>query len=119
MESLISAINKYPTGTIIIIKWVHAQEIIARTITLDESDNGLDDDADGYNEFYVFIIKIIEILKKSILYKNVKAGDLIELSMEDPPIEVKLEDGTVIWSKDTVSTEIWKTHFKEDDKTDS
>ena len=48
----------------------------------------------------------MDSLVNSILYPNVKVCDLIELSMEDPPVEIKLENGSVIWSKDTPGTKV-------------
>ena len=130
MNTLINTIDKYPAGTIIIIKWKNELEVKGEIDSFYDADNGLNKDEDGYKRFYACSLYIVEILKETTGYAaiededfiyvsmqnppqemkrgyyNIKGGGWLEISIQNLPIEVKLEDGTVIWSKDTVSTEI-------------
>ena len=134
MEALIKAVCKLSGGTTIIAKWKNDLEIKGKIDSIYLTDNGLSDDEEGYKEFYACLIWITEIVKESAIYSdmdtedyiyvsipnqpvaikpgyvNLIVGNLIDISSQNTPLEIKLEDGTVIWSKDTVSTEIWKTY---------
>ena len=124
MDTFIDEIGEYPSGTIIIVKWKNKLEVKGIIDTVYDTNNGLDDDEDGYKEFYACLLEVIEIVKESAIYSdmdtedliyvsmknppremktgyaNIKVGDFIDISIENTPVEVKLENGTIIWSKD-------------------
>ncbi|WP_250228379.1 hypothetical protein [Anaeropeptidivorans aminofermentans] len=97
MDELIKAINKYPNGTKLIIKWQNNLEIEGEIDTIFETDNGLDMDDDDYQEFYSCVFGVSNILGSPSERLDFEVGSLIEISMQNPPLEIKLYDGGVIW----------------------
>ncbi|MCH5185002.1 MAG: hypothetical protein J1F64_02640 [Oscillospiraceae bacterium] len=97
MDEMMKKINKYPNGTYLKIEFSDGLLVLYGTIdTMYETNNGLEEDEDGYKEFYACLIsieKIITNLSDNILQE----GDLIEISIEDQPTLIETRDGTVIW----------------------
>lgn len=92
-------IMKYPNKTRLIIKWNNSGLIIYGSIdTIYESCNCLNEDEPRYLEYYACTIKIIEIKNKPKDFKK-KIGDLQEISIENQPSTISLDDGTIIWKK--------------------
>lgn len=97
MDELLKAINKHPNGTKLIINLKSGVEVKGEIDTIYETNNGLDMDEEGYQEYCACAFKILDI--KSSLQENldIKVGELIEVSMQEPPLSVMFESGTVIW----------------------
>jgi len=99
MDELLSAINKYPNGTILMSEWDSGLKIKGEIDTIYETDNGLEEGEDGFKEFYACVLNILDLISFPIDGTQAKAGSLIEISMQDPPAKICLLDGIVIWEK--------------------
>ncbi len=95
MDDLIKAISHYPNGTNLIVEWSNGLELKVKINTIYESTNGLDDD--GYKEFYACAVEVLSIINNQNNIDGILEGRLIEISMENCPKSVKLEDGAYIW----------------------
>ena len=98
MDELIRAINRYPNGTILIIETGNGCSIKGSIDTIYETDNGIEPEESSYKEYYACVFKVFEISNISDSCIDVRMGCLIEISMENPPKKLSLEDGKVIWS---------------------
>lgn len=68
-----------------------------RLDTIYETDNGLELDDDGYEEYYACAIEVLSILSNSD-GKNFRVGQLIEISSKEPHLcKVRLENGEIVW----------------------
>ena len=56
MDELLDKLSKYPNGTRLVIELSEETKIIGEIDTICESDNGLDMDEEGYEEYYACII---------------------------------------------------------------
>ena len=99
MDELIKAIDKYENGTKLIYEFEDEGKILGETDTIYESDNGLDLDEEGYEEYYVAVVKVISILQHSDVAKDIKVNSLIEIFFKYPISGIELEDGSLIWSR--------------------
>lgn len=97
MDELLKAINKYPNGTKLIINWKNGVEIEGEIDTIYETNNGLEMDEEGYQEYYACAFNVLAIKNSSQENLDIEVGELIEVSMQDPPLSVLSKDGTVIW----------------------
>lgn len=98
MDSLIQKVSGYPSGTVLVIEWMNGRKVKGWLDTIFETDNGLELDEDGYEEYFALLVKIQSILQEP-LQQNEKyaAGSLIEVSARDNLSKISLEDGTVVW----------------------
>ena len=64
-----------------------------------ETDNNLDDDDPNYIEYYACAFEVLKILKGAELLDRAE-GDLIEISILNPPSKVYFESGEVIWPEE-------------------
>lgn len=99
LDKLLSVINKYPNGTNLITEWDNGLKIRGKINTIYETDNGREMGEDGYQEYYACVFNVLDILTYPTSGTQITVGSLIEISMQDPPKKVILEDGTVIWEK--------------------
>ncbi len=100
-DNMIREIIKYPNGTYLKIEWENSQLVLEGKIgTIYETDNGLDEEDAGYIEFYACALSIEKIVKNT-RNKNCHIGSLIEISIENPPVTITLEDGSIIWQDDS------------------
>ena len=99
MDELIKAIDKYENGTKLIYEFEDEGKILGETDTIYESDNGLDLDEEGYEEYYVAVVKVISILQHSDVAKDIKVNSLIEIFYKYPISGIELEDGSLICSR--------------------
>lgn len=99
MDELLTAINKYPNGTKLVINWKNGMEIKGEIDTIYETNNGLEIDEEGYQEYYACAFNVLDILHSSEEKLYLEIGGLIEVSMQDPPMRLMLEDGTPVWEK--------------------
>lgn len=74
-------------------------KIKAKLDTIHEADNGLEEDEEGYQEYYAAIVKVLSVVETPTTSNTVKTGSLQEISMQDPPSAIWLEDGTIVWPK--------------------
>ncbi len=99
MDEMIRAINRYPNGTCLKVEWENGKLVLEGKIdTIYESNNGLDEDANGYKEFYACAFRIEKILMDS-LNKGYDINSLLEISIVNEPTLISLKDGSVIWKK--------------------
>lgn len=97
MDEMIRKINKYPNGTILMIKWNDGTSLKGKIDTIYETDNGQEPESSEYKEFYVCLIMVLEIFKKTNKINDIEENSLIEISMQNTPAEITLENGLVIW----------------------
>lgn len=99
MDEMMKMINKYPNGTYLKVEWGNGQLVLeGRIDTIYESNNGFDEEDDGYEEFYACAFSVENIINN---LKNVEChiGDLVEISIENEPTKIAIEDGSIIWRK--------------------
>jgi len=97
MDEMIKELNKYPNGTVLTIKWENNLVLKGEIDTIYETDNGLESDSSEYQEFYVCLVMILEILCIPKEGTELETDSLIEISMQNPPAEITLENGLAIW----------------------
>lgn len=99
MDEMMEQISKYPNGTHLKVEWQYGQLVLEGKIdTIYESDNGLEEEEDGYKEFYACAFRIEKILNNHI-NKSFIPNSLIEISIENEPTVITLKDGCVLWKK--------------------
>ena len=92
-------ISKYANGTYLKVEWENGQLVLGGKIdTIYESNNGLEEDDHGYKEFYACAFSVENIFT-SPKDKEYNIGSLIEISLENEPTLIALDDGSIIWSK--------------------
>lgn len=97
MDELLKAINKYPNGTKLIVSWKNGVEIEGEIDTNFETNNMLDMDEEGYQEYYACAFNVLAIKNSSQEQSDIEIGGLIEISMQDPPLSIMSENGKIIW----------------------
>lgn len=99
MDELMREISKYPNGTYLKVEWENSQLVLEGKIeTIYESDNGLGEEEEEYKEFYACAFRIEKIIKNSAT-RVCGIDNLIEISIENQPTLITLQDGSVIWKK--------------------
>ncbi|MCI8892575.1 MAG: hypothetical protein HFH34_14845 [Eubacterium sp.] len=97
MDEMMQEICKYANGTHLEVVWNYGECVLSGNIdTIYETNNGLDEEEEGYKEFYACAFRVNNI----IVNKKRKAFEpdtLIEISIENQPTQIMLQDGTVIW----------------------
>ncbi|WP_342542127.1 hypothetical protein MHH33_14410 [Paenisporosarcina sp. FSL H8-0542] len=96
MDDLISALNKYPNGTIVLVEWKNELKVKAELDTIYETDNGLELTEEGYEEYFACTLRIIYI-EQNFSNKVIREGKLLELSRKNSPNKIFLENGELIW----------------------
>lgn len=97
MNGLIERVSKYPSGTVLIIEWTNGTLIKGWLDTIFETDNGLDLDEDGYEEYFAMLVKVQSILQAPFQQNEYSVGNLIEVSTKESILKILLEDGTMVW----------------------
>lgn len=99
MDEMMKAISKYANGTWLKVEWENGQLILEGKIdTIYESNNGLEEEDEGYKEFYACAFNVEKVINNS-KDKECQEGALIEISIENEPTLIVLNDGNVIWRK--------------------
>lgn len=99
MDEMMKAISKYANGTWLKVEWENGQLILEGIIdTIYESNNGLEEEDEGYKEFYACAFNVEKVINNS-KDKECQKGALIEISIENEPTLIVLNDGSVIWRK--------------------
>lgn len=100
MDEMMKAINKHSNGTFLKVEWENGQLILEGKIdTIYESNNGLEEEEEGYKEFYACAFNVEKIISNS-KDKEYQNGDLVEISIENEPTLIALNDGSIIWRKE-------------------
>lgn len=99
MDEMMKAISKYANGTYMKVEWDNGQLVLEGKIdTIYESNNGLEEDDEGYKEFYACAFSVENILNNQE-NRECHIGVLVEISMENEPTLIALDDGSIIWKK--------------------
>lgn len=99
MDEMMKVISKYANGTYLKVEWGNGQLVLEGKIdTIYESNNGLEEEEDGYNEFYACALNIENIVN-NLTNKKCHIGGLIEISVENEPSLITLDNGSIIWRK--------------------
>lgn len=98
LDEMMKILFSYPGGTFLRIEWDSKGLMLEGVIDLKyESDNCLEEDNSEYREYYAMTIMITNILKRPNWFqKNV--GDFLEISIENQPSKIELNNGIVIWN---------------------
>lgn len=99
MDELIRAINRYPDGTKLIIKYKINFAIKGEIDTIYETNNEFDENEEGYEEYYACAFNVKSVQGDVPKEFDVEVGSLIEVSMQKPPLGVYLENGTTLWER--------------------
>lgn len=96
---MMKAVIQYADGTYLRVEWEDGRCILEGKIdTVYESDNGLEEEEDGYREFYACAFRVEDIVNDPD-EKACHVGCLIEISIENEPTLIALGDGRIIWRK--------------------
>lgn len=99
MDELMKVINKYANGTYLKVEWENGQLVLEGKIdTIYESNNGMEEEDDEYKEFYACAF-IVENIVNNLKGEECHIGGLIEISVENEPTLITLDNGSVIWKK--------------------
>ena len=99
MDEMMKVISKYANGTWLKVEWENGQLILEGKIdTIYESNNGLEEEDEGYKEFYACAFNVKKVINNS-KDKEFHKGGLIEISIENEPTLIALNDGSGIWRK--------------------
>ncbi|MEK3734987.1 hypothetical protein MKX64_21470 [Paenibacillus sp. FSL M8-0334] len=96
MDGFISVLNRYPNGTEVLVDWENNLIIKAELDTIYETDNGLELEEEGYEEYFACTLKILSI-EKNLSNKVIREGELLELSKLNKPSNIFLVNGELIW----------------------
>ena len=97
MDELIKAISKYPKGTAFVVTLSSGLKIKAELDTVFETDNGFDQNEPEYQAYHAGVLRVQNILNSLPQNEDNEIDALIEISMQDPPKGIWLEDGTAVW----------------------
>ncbi|MGG4220363.1 hypothetical protein ABEW32_19325 [Paenibacillus jamilae] len=106
-DSLIKAIISVPKEELT-IHWNSGLKIIGTRDTIYETNNGLDEDDNGFIEYDAAVVEVKKIISKPItdegsIYKWLQKGksSFIEISLhDDPPSMITSSDGSIIWKNE-------------------
>lgn len=99
-KDLINTISSYPNKEEFIIEWENGLIFEGTLDTMYETNNGLEEDEPGYKEYFASLFVINKVLAHSEESKKLKltAGQLYEVSMEEPPKTVThLPNKKIVW----------------------
>lgn len=93
MENLFLSINSN-AKQIYVLTYSNGDVIEAQVDTCYETDNGLEDGDQNYEEYHACAMKIVKIIVKK--NNNFKEGDLIEINYHNYPQQIKDSQGNII-----------------------
>ena len=100
IDEMMKEIFKLKNGTILDITWERLNlHIKGKIDTVYESCNCLEEDDPNYKEYYACCVEIIKVIKSNETFQK-KEGDFIEISVDNQPSKIELENGTIIWPCD-------------------
>lgn len=101
MDEMMKAINQYANGTYLKVEWEKGLVVIDGKIdTIFETNNGFEEEENEYKEYYACVFKVENIIKVP-KDKDYNIGNYIEISVENEPTLITIEDGSIIWKKDS------------------
>lgn len=100
MDKLMQVMSMYRCGTKMILRWRNGIEIKGKKDTMYDTCNFVEEDKEGYKEFFACLIEVQSIKNYKDNNEIIKTSNYVEVSMENPPQRVYLEDETVIWDDD-------------------
>ncbi|MCY8235108.1 hypothetical protein [Priestia endophytica] len=101
-DPLIRAFDRHSRENLI-VKWESGLKLAGKLDTISETDNGLEDDDEGFQEYIAAIVKLEYIIhppltKDDELFRWIQQHELFETSLySNTPKRISLEDETVIW----------------------
>ena len=95
--SVVYQINKYPNGEKMVIYDRNGAVWKGKLDTIYESDNGLDDGENGYEEYHACLFKVIDVIKPG--KNSIKVNDWVEISRLNPPEQIFDSKGLQIWGQ--------------------
>lgn len=98
MDSFLKTISIFPNGTILLIKWDDGLEIKGNIDTIYETYEELDENGLEIFKYFACAFMVLEMVNLTEGGVNIQKGSLMEISIKNPPIEICLEDGKVIWN---------------------
>lgn len=99
VTDVVSVLNRYPNGTRLRIVLEEGRIILEGVIdTIYETCNNLDDNDGRCVEYYACAFMITRVAKNFSTTKF-EEDTLLELSKYNEPLQIELQDGTVIWEK--------------------
>lgn len=97
MDELIKSVSLYPNGTYLRLYFENNTVIIEGEIdTIYETNNGLEEDEEGYKEFFACAILVKKVVR-NLISADISVGSLYEISIENKPICIELADKTILW----------------------
>ena len=99
MDKMLRSISKYPNGTLLVIELQDGGIISGEIDTIYETNNELEPNDKDYQEFKACLLTIVDIIKHSKETGPYVIGDLMEISIQNPPLKILLKDGEPIWEK--------------------
>lgn len=96
LDEMMQNLYKIKGGSILHIIWDENLELICKMDLKYESCNCLEEDDPNYKEYYACCVEIIKVIKCNETFQK-KEGDLIEVSIDNQPSRIELEDGSIIW----------------------
>lgn len=107
-KSIMNCLSNLDKESIIELVWNKKIDIVCEIDTFYESDNGLDMEEKGYEEFHSCVLKVVEIKyieqkfveKIKLKDKQLSKNELFELNYHNEPDLIKNQKGLVIWKKD-------------------
>lgn len=98
VDEFIKALLQYPNGTKLILEWKNGLRIQGLIDTSYETDNGLELENEGYEEYYALAVKILSV-EKNPSGEALKENTLFELSRFNKPHKIFLENSVLIWQE--------------------
>ena len=93
MDKMLCTISRYPTGTQLTVELQDGGIVSGHIDTMYETDNGLELDDKGYEEFHAWLLSIENIEKHSSETKPFLIGGLWEFSKQNLPRRIILNTG--------------------------
>ncbi len=100
MDALLKAISQYPNGTPLIVEWPNGCTVLGKIDTIYDSDDDEEPGNENYQVIYVCVFHVIDILRYSTEKEHFSKGDLIEISMKNPPLRVLTGDRKIVWERE-------------------
>lgn len=100
MDKMFRVISRYPNGTPLTVELKDGGVVQGYIDTMYETNNGLELEDEGYQEFDAWLLAIVDILKHSKETRVFVIGDLMEFSIQNLPAKISLKNGEVIWNQE-------------------
>lgn len=96
---MLRKISEYSNGTVLKMSWQDGDDVIEGVIdTIYETNNGVNENEDGYQEYYACTVVIKKIIH-NLTNRALSVNQLIEIAKIDEPTSIELENGRSIWKR--------------------